>query len=62
VIAGEFNITIKVPLGDREEISVKGEFTVNSREELVDYIEQAIDALQEEGYRKVEELRDIPGV
>lgn len=62
MIAGEFNITIKVPLGDREEISVKGEFTVNSREELVDYIEQAIDALQEEGYRKVEELRDIPGV
>ncbi len=57
MIKGKFLIEIEVPIeGDnRPTIQVKGEYNVNSREELLDYLDQGLSALEGEGRKRVAE-------
>jgi hypothetical protein len=56
MIKGTYQITIELPgiTEDKDQLTANGEFTVNSREELIDYLTQGVDAIQQRGMELLE--------
>jgi HSP20 family molecular chaperone IbpA len=56
MIKGTYQITIELPgiAEDKDQLTANGEFTVNSREELIDYLTQGVDAIQQRGMELLE--------
>jgi hypothetical protein len=51
MIKGDFHITIELPglTEDKDKLTINGEFWVNSREELIEYLTQGVDTIQQRG-------------
>ena len=51
MIKGNFTIVIELPglKNGKDQLEVKGEFNVNSREELMAYLSEGVDAIEEGG-------------